>query len=87
MMDEERLRRVLSEMLKPIEERLDRVESKVDKNIEMTRNIQSQLNTVEHRVVDLTDQHKLGIRQTSAEIGELRHNINHIKSKVGLEVF
>lgn len=70
----------IRQQVNSIDERLNRVESKVD-------NMQSPLNTVEHRVIDLTDQHKLGIRQTSAEIGELRHSINHIKSKVGLEVF
>ena len=76
-MDEKILRHVLSEVLQPIEQRLDRIETSLSE-------IRTQLNTLEHRVMDIGDSVRLAVRQTSAEIGELRHDLSRVKEKVGI---
>ena len=76
-MDEKILRHVLSEVLQPIEQRLDRIETSLSE-------IRTQLNTLEHRVMDIGDSVRLAVRHTSAEIGELRHDLSRVKEKVGI---
>lgn len=77
-MDEKMLRHVLAEVLQPIEQRLDRIETSLSE-------IRTQLNTLEHRVMDIGDSVRLAVRQTSAEMGELRHDLSRVKEKVGIQ--
>ncbi|QSO45481.1 hypothetical protein [Alicyclobacillus mengziensis] len=95
-LDEQLLRKVFGEMLKPIEDRLNRIEFE-QKSVreEMTQrfdvvdqrltDIQTQLNTVENRIITLNDNLRLTIRQTSADAGEIRIELAKIKEKVGLQ--
>ena len=76
-MDEKTLRHVLAEVLQPIEQRLDRIETSLSE-------VRTQLNTLEHRVMDIGDSVRIAVRQTSAEMGELRHDLSRVKEKTGI---
>ncbi len=88
-MDEQMLRHVLAEMLQPIEQRLDRIEASVKERLDhleiSLRNIQSRSHTVEHRIMDIGDSVRLAVRQISAEMGELTHDLSRVEEKIGIQ--
>lgn len=83
-MDEKMLRRVLADMLQPIEQRLDRSEERLDRLERSINNIQSQLNALEHRVMDLGNSIR-AVPQTFVEMGELRHELSRVEAKTVIQ--
>lgn len=77
---ENRLTNVESE-LGLVKNRLTEVEKcslSMEKSLE---NLKTQLNGVEYRVIDVGDSVRLAVRQTSSEMGELRHDLSWSRQK------